>query len=141
MTPVTRAAAALGAAVLILPLAPAASSAPAQSRATVLQAHLAPSGDADGTGSATVRLRPGVRRVCATIRWSRIEAPFAAHIHRRSDGFVVVDLTGAVTGGQRCTEASRALIRRIANRPGRYYVNVHNPTYPDGAIQGPLHRP
>ena len=59
----------------------------------------------------------------------------------QSDGFVVVDLTGAVTGGQRCTEASRALIRRIANRPGRYYVNVHNPTYPDGAIQGPLHRP
>jgi hypothetical protein len=140
MTPVTRAAAAIGAAVLILPLTPAASSAPAQVRATVLQAHLTPSGDADGTGSATVRLRPGVGRVCAAITWSKIEAPFAAHIHRRSDGFVVVDLTGSVTGGPKCTTAKRRLILRIANRPRRYYVNVHNDPYPAGAIQGTLHR-
>ena len=139
MTLATRAAAAIGAALLVLP-ATTASAVPATSRATVLHAHLAPSGDADGTGSATVRLRPVVRRVCVTISWSGIQTPFAAHIHRRSDGQVVVDLTGSVTGGAKCVRAPRRLIRAIARRPGRYYVNVHNENYPAGAVQGTLHR-
>ena len=138
MTLATRAAAAAGAALLLLP-ATTASAVPATSRATVLQAHLVPSGDADGSGSATVRLRPAVRRVCATISWSGIQKPSAAHIHRRSDDQVVVDLTGSVTGGAKCVRAPRALIRAIAARPGRYYLNVHNATYPAGAVEGTLH--
>jgi hypothetical protein len=137
MTLAIRAAAALGAALLILP-ATTATAVPATSRATLLHAHLAPSGDADGKGAATVRLRPAARRVCATIWWSRIQTPSAAHIHRRSDDQVVVDLTGSVTDGARCVRAPRALIRAIAARPGRYYVNVHNATYPAGAVQGTL---
>lgn len=139
MTLATRAAAAIGAALLLLPTT-TASAVPVTSRATVLRADLRPGGDADGSGSATVRLRPAVRRVCATISWSGIETPFAAHIHRRSDGQVVVDLTGSVTGGARCVRAPRRLIRAIAGRPGRYYVNVHTDTYPAGAVQGALHR-
>ena len=139
VTLATRAAAALVVALLLLP-ATTASATPATTRATVLHAHLSPSGDADGSGAATVRLRPAVRRVCATIWWSGIETPFAAHIHRRSDGQVVVDLTGSVTGGARCVRAPRRVIRAIAARPGRYYVNVHNDPYPGGAVQGPLHR-
>jgi hypothetical protein len=131
----TRAAAAIGAALLILPVW-SASALPA--RATVLHATLAPSGDADGSGMAMVTLRPVVRRVCATISWSDIDKPTAAHIHRRSDGQVVVDLTGAVTGGAKCSTVSRRLVRRIAEQPGRYYVNVHNRTYPAGAVQGSL---
>lgn len=139
MTLATRAAAAISAALLLLP-ATTASAVPTTGSATVLQARLAPSGDADGTGSATVRPRPAVRRVCATITWSRIQTPFAAHIHRHSDDQVVIDLTGSVTGGARCVRAPRRLIRAIAARPGRYYVNVHNASYPAGAVQGTLHR-
>ena len=131
----TRAAAAIGAALLLLPVSSAGA---LPVRATVLHAMLAPSGDADGSGMAMVTLRPAVRRVCASISWSDIDKPFAAHIHRRSDGQVVVDLTGAVTGGAKCTSASRRLIRRIEEHPGRYYVNVHNRTYPAGAVQGSL---
>ena len=131
----TRAAAAIGAALLLLPMS-SAGALPVS--ATVLHATLAPSGDADGSGMAMVTLRPAGGRVCATISWSGIDKPFAAHIHRRSDGQVVVDLTGSVTGGAKCTSASRRLIRRIADRPRRYYVNVHNRTYPAGAIQGSL---
>ena len=135
MKPATSAAAAIAAALLLVPTS-SASALPVS--ATVLHASLAPGGDADGSGMAMVTLRPAVRRVCATISWSGIDKPFAAHIHRRSDGQVVVDLTGSVTGGARCTTASRRLIRRIAERPGRYYVNVHNRTYPAGAVQGSL---
>lgn len=131
----TRAAAAIGAALLLVPTS-SADAVPV--RATALHASLVPSGDADGSGMAMVTLRPAVRRVCASITWSGIDKPSAAHIHRRSDGQVVVDLTGSVTGGARCTAASRRLIRRIAEKPGRYYVNVHNRAYPAGAIQGRL---
>lgn len=119
--------------------APAGSSAPVAP--TALSATLSPSGDADGSGHAMLTLNQARRKVCATIHWAGIDDPTAAHIHKKSDGSVVVDLTGAVTGGARCTRGvARATIRRIANRPGRYYVNVHNAPYPAGAIQGRLHR-
>ena len=118
---------------------------PAQARVaaapTVLSATLSPSGDADGSGHAMVTLSVARRKVCATIHWAGIADPTFAHIHKKSDGSVVVDLTGAVTGGARCTRGvARSAIRRIADRPGRYYVNVHNAPYPAGAIQGRLHR-
>jgi hypothetical protein len=31
-----------------------------------------------------------------------------------------------------------ALARRIANNPQRFYVNIHNEKFPDGAIRGQL---
>ena len=106
-----------------------------------LEAQLKPSGDPDGSGEATFRLRPAKRKVCATVEWANIETPLAAHIHRRATGAVVVDLSGSVTGGKNCAQAvPRKLIRRIAAHPGRFYFNVHNEPYPDGAIQGRLHR-
>ncbi|PVG84197.1 hypothetical protein DDE18_00710 [Nocardioides gansuensis] len=120
----------------------AADAAPAVERraATVLMAHLH-GDDPDGTGMATLRLAPARGRVCARITWSDIDKPTAAHVHRVSDGSVVVDLTGAVTGGSRCTTGvSARTVRRIARRPGRFYVNVHTAAYPGGAISGRLHR-
>ena len=123
-------------------LSPPALGAGGQARAVqLLEARLRPSGDPDGSGQATFRMRKAKGRVCATVTWSNIGAPDAAHIHRKSDGGVVVDLTGSVTGGRHCaTGVSRKLIGRIVDRPRRYYFNVHNATYPAGAIQGTLHR-
>lgn len=112
-----------------------------QMAAARLAATLRPSGDPNGSGSAVFRLSRSQRTVCATVRWHGIGKPDAAHIHRRSDGLIVVPLTGSVTGGRHCaTHVSRALIGRILAHPGRYYFNVHNATYPAGAIQGTLHR-
>jgi hypothetical protein len=51
---------------------------------------------------------------------------------------VVVDLSGAVTGGRHCTSARRSLIRQILDHPRRYYFNIHNARYPGGAIRGQL---
>jgi CHRD domain len=120
--------------------APAQADGPPQ-RATVLKARLSASGDPDGAGRATLRLDRGRGRVCAAVSWQEIDAPDAAHIHRHSDGSIVVDLTSSVTGGAACvTGVSKALITRIARHPRRYYVNVHNEDYPAGAIQGTLHR-
>lgn len=107
----------------------------------VLHARLKPSGDPDGAGTARFRLYPAGGKVCARVTWTRIGSPAAAHIHRASDGVVKVDLTGSVTGGKNCaTGVPKRLVRRILDRPGRYYFNVHNAAYPAGAIQGTLRR-
>lgn len=98
-------------------------------------------GDANGTGHADFRLNRKRARVCATVTYAQISAPNAAHIHRKSDTSVVVDLSGSVTGGAKCRNGvSRKLIKRILTYPGRYYFNVHNEDYPAGAIRGTLRR-
>jgi hypothetical protein len=111
-----------------------------QASVQLLEAKLRPSGDPDGSGQAHFTLRRTKGKVCATVEWKNIQAPDSAHIHRKSDSQVVVDLSGSVTGGARCaTGVSHKLIGRILAHPKRYYFNVHNPTYPAGAIQGTLH--
>ena len=122
----------------------AGSAAAAQTGAvTRLEANLRGSmgGDTDGSGHATLRFFRAKRQVCATVTWSRIGRPNAAHIHRSSDGGVVVGLTGSVTGGAHCAHnVPRATISRIVAHPQSYYFNVHNAAYPAGAIRGTLHR-
>jgi hypothetical protein len=106
-------------------------------------------GDPNGVGSARIRL--GERRVCFTLRWSRIAPPTAAHIHVGPAGVagpVVVPLFAApgglppeLSGVSGCvTGVDPALIRAIRQRPRQYYVNIHNAPFPDGAIRGQLHR-
>lgn len=130
-----------GLSLAVAGLAPAAQAAPATSAPVTLQAQLKPSGDANGSGSVTFTLDKAKKRVCATATWRKIQKPQAAHIHKQSDGSIVVDLTGSVTGGKRCASGvSKRLIQKITDRPGRYYFNVHNATYPAGAIQGTLHK-
>jgi CHRD domain len=133
--------------------APAASAATASS--TVLSARLTGEaevpgpGDPDGVGSARIRL--GDRRVCFTLRWSRIAPPTAAHVHFAPPGVagpVVVPLFDApgglppeLSGASGCVEGvDPGLIRAIRRHPRQYYVNIHNARFPDGAIRGQLHR-
>ena len=98
-------------------------------------------GDPNGRGHADFRLNRMKARVCANVTYRYIGDPEAAHIHRKSDGGVVVDLTGSVIDGANCaTSVPRPVIRRILEHPRRYYFNVHNGNYPAGAIQGTLHR-
>lgn len=141
---------ALGLTVLAAPAATATTASP-----TVLSARLTGEaevpgpGDPNGVGSARIRL--GERRVCFTLRWSRIAPPTAAHIHVGPPGVagpVVVPLFAApeglppeLSGVSGCvTGVDPALIRAIRQRPRQYYVNIHNVPFPDGAIRGQLHR-
>ncbi|KQW46907.1 hypothetical protein ASC77_17050 [Nocardioides sp. Root1257] len=118
----------------------AAHAAPAERAVVRLETRLRPSGDPDGSGQAHFTFDKARGRVCATVEWRRIQRPDAAHIHRVSDGSIVVDLAGSVTGGPRCaTGVPARTIRQILRHPRQYYFNVHNPTYPAGAIQGTLH--
>ena len=147
LTPVRRRASVLTLSVCLLG-APAATlgvtaggAAAQQQAAQRLEAQLKPSGDPDGSGEAHFRLFKARRMVCANVEWHNIATPDAAHIHRRSDGGIVVGLTGSVTGGRHCARhVSGKLIGRILAHPRRYYFNVHNADFPAGAIQGTLHR-
>jgi len=100
-------------------------------------------GDVDGSGFASIRLNVGQERVCWQISYENITTPFAAHIHKApagSNGGVVVPLmTPAISGG--CVWADGALIQDIIDYPDQYYVNVHNPDFPPGALRGQLSNP
>ena len=69
----------------------------------------------------------------------------AAHIHRGGKsvaGPVVQELQAPTAGdpgaSSACVRLSRSLARSLRSNPGRFYVNVHTPDLPNGAVRGQL---
>jgi hypothetical protein len=102
-------------------------------------------GDPNGRGEAEVKVHNA--KVCYTLTFKRIAPATAAHIHKGGPnvaGPVVVTLFERPNNPverhiSRCVDISRSLSEALREHPGRYYVNVHNEPYPDGAIRGQLH--
>jgi hypothetical protein len=100
-------------------------------------------GDRNGGGSFGAVIDG--RELCYGLSVRDIQDPIAAHIHRggrNTNGPIRVTLTppedgnpGASSG---CVPIPRELVRRIRRNPTGYYVNVHTPRFPDGAIRGQL---
>ena len=99
-------------------------------------------GDADGSGSATVNPQPSKKQVCYTLKVEDIDTATAAHIHIGGPdvpGPVVVPLAAPSTGkSSGCVDVTEELARDIKKNPEDYYVNVHNPAFPRGAVRGQL---
>jgi hypothetical protein len=99
-------------------------------------------GDPNGSGDAVLKVYKA--RVCYMLEVRRIAPATAAHIHlglRGEAGPVVAPLMPPEDGSSSgCVAVPRALSLELKEHPGRYYVNVHNEPYPDGALRGQLHR-
>ncbi|EKE69197.1 CHRD domain-containing protein [Gallaecimonas xiamenensis] len=114
-------------------------------------------GDPNGRGEAYVFGIDGdPLTLCYVLTVEKIQqvpvgAGMAAHIHegaRGSNGPVVANLAGPEDGnaGDCLSEyedgkfptMEPGLVQRILENPEQFYINVHNPQYPSGAIRGQL---
>ena len=99
-------------------------------------------GDKDGSGNAMVKVHKA--KVCYALEVKRIKPATAAHIHlglRGEAGPIVAELKTPTDGTSKgCVAVPRALSLGLKEHPSRYYVNVHNKPFPEGAIRGQLHK-
>jgi hypothetical protein len=100
-------------------------------------------GDPDGRGRATVTINQGQNQVCYEIAVSNIAAVTAAHIHRGARGVagppvVMLEPVAAEGPSKGCVSATADVIKEIRQNPAKFYVNVHNAEFPDGALRGQL---
>ncbi len=102
-------------------------------------------GDPNGKGSITLDVYLS-GRICYTAKVQAIAGVAAAHIHEAPAGAaygVVVNLRPDLADrmGNKlsyCVTTTPQQARDIITNPTEYYVNVHNATYPLGAIRGQL---
>jgi len=100
-------------------------------------------GDPDGSGTAAVKMRG--TEVCYDIKWTGIDATMS-HIHKApagTNGDVLVPFFANespldANSKSGCVEAKASVVKAITANPSNYYVNVHSPEFPKGAIRGQL---
>jgi hypothetical protein len=101
-----------------------------------------PKGDADGTGTASLRINPGQGQVCYKLTVANIAAATAAHIHKGAAGTAggpVVPLKAPAGGSvEDCATVTKEVAEDMIKNPADYYVNVHNAEFPGGALRGQL---
>ena len=132
----------LGALVLALPASAAA--APLAHLETMMTGEQEVPGPGDPNGIGEAKIKVFRAKVCYTLTAKRIAPATAAHIHKGPPGVagpIVVPLKPPTDGSSSgCEKISRSLAKNLKEHPGRYYVNVHNRPYPEGAIRGQLER-
>jgi hypothetical protein len=107
-------------------------------------------GAGGASGSASIRLNQGQKRVCFTLTGSGLgRSILGAHIHRGAAGVagdIVIPLPTASLAPLEHGGAARgcvqnvdvALIKEIRQNPAGFYVNIHTEQFPSGAARGQL---
>ena len=98
-------------------------------------------GDMDGHGTAVIRVDTDSGEICYRLIVRRIVPATMAHIHiggPTDAGPVVQGLEPPTDGSSSGCVMNGALADAILANPANYYVNVHNPQFPGGAVRGQL---
>jgi CHRD domain-containing protein len=108
-------------------------------------------GDPNGRGNVEIKLKKnkqsGKKKVCFDLAWRKLSGANAAHIHKGGEDvagpikLLLFEADPELPGEDRvreCVRPSSKLFRKLKRSPEKYYVNVHNAEYPDGAIRGQL---
>lgn len=98
-------------------------------------------GDPNGSGVAHVTVDRTTGAICYELTVRNIDPATAAHIHKASRdaaGPVVQGLEPPTDGTSSGCVTNPAVASALAEDPSDYYVNVHNPAYPAGAVRGQL---
>jgi hypothetical protein len=97
----------------------------------------------DLTGTAKVTINLGQHELCWDLDYTTSQTVKAAHIHNAPAGVaggIVIPFfnppSSVVNTG--CRSVDRALLEKIAENPGDYYVNVHTKEFQGGAGRGQL---
>ena len=100
-------------------------------------------GKKGAAGSATIKLYPP-RRICYFVDYRNIPDATAAHVHEGAagkSGPPVITMRNIERGRiEGCTTGSHGFMFQLWNFPQKYYVNIHSPAFPDGAVRGQLRR-
>ena len=107
-------------------------------------------GDPNGSATGSITVNIGQDRVCWEFtNVTNIDPPTRGHIHKApagSNGPIVVDFFNAAAGAvgplTGCTTAplGKELLKDIIQNPSAYYLNLHNPAFPAGAVRGQLEK-
>ena len=100
-------------------------------------------GDPDGAGEGVFTVDAATGELCYLVAADGIEPAAAMHIHEAPRGVagpVVVPLDpGRINADtETCTTVETALAADIVADPAGYYLNIHTPGFPDGAVRGQL---
>jgi hypothetical protein len=92
----------------------------------------------DAVGFAAITLERVGGRICFRFAWSGIGSPVAAHIHGSCGDCAVLPLFIDTPKRKGCVKAPKALIRKIAERPGDYHVTLRTQRHPEGVLVAQL---
>lgn len=100
-------------------------------------------GDPDGTGTFKVSIDNAKNELCYELAWQKIDQPNGGHVHiggPDAAGQIMVDLNLPANGPKACIPVDSTSVGHMTSGAKSHYVDLHNPSFAEGAIRGQLQR-
>jgi hypothetical protein len=94
-------------------------------------------------GIANLYIDLGRGLLCYRMGYDGTNRPSGAHVHAGGpgqNGRPVIDLHPEMNGDEGCVGADPTALRNLRDHPEAFYLQLHTPENPDGAMRGQLYR-